>query len=112
MQGNQTIFTIDLHCEQEEKIVNKMLHFVHQILETYHAENEVFKNFILSGCYQLIYLSVVGSTEYFSKEYLVKIEKYLPVTYPFLENMLKNRIVNQNIKVQDKYMKILDEMIY
>lgn len=109
--GNQTIFTVDLSCEQEEKIANKLIHFVHRISDSYQAENNIFKNFILSNCYQLIYSSMAGSKEFFSKEYLNKLERYLPVTYHFLENMKKNQIGYKNIKTQDKYMKILDEML-
>lgn len=110
-QGYQTIFTIDLSCEQEEKIVNRLLHFVHRILEAYPVENNIFKNFILSSCYQLIYSSVIGSKEFFSKEYLSKLENFLPVTYPFLENLKINQIENKDFKIQNKYMKILDEML-
>jgi len=111
IHGHQTIFTLDLHHKQEEEIINKMLHFVHQIMDSYHSENDVFKNFILSNCYQLIYSSLVGSKEFFSKEYQVKIEKYLPVTYSFLENYKKNMIVNKDRKVQDNYMKMLDDIV-
>ena len=111
MQGNQTIFTVDLHHGQEKKIVNKMLHFVHHIMDAYQAENDIFKNFILSNCYQLIYSSAIGSKEFFSKDYLDELEKYLPVTYPFLENTKKNLIENKDTKIQDRYMKILDDII-
>jgi hypothetical protein len=107
-QGYQTIFTIDLHPEQEEKIVNKMIHFVYQIMNTYQSENDTFKNFILANCYQLINTSMAGSKEFFSKDYLDRSEKYLPVTYPFLENFKKNLNANKNLNVQEKYMKLLD----
>jgi len=111
MDGNQTIFTVDLNCQQEEKIVNKLIHFIRRISDSYQIENNMFKNFILSNCYQLIYSSIAGSKDFFSKEYLNKLERYLPVTYHFLENMKKNQIKYKNIKIQDKYMKILDEML-
>jgi len=112
MQGNQTILTMDLHCEQEEKIANKTLHFMNRISKGFHADNEAFMGFILSNCYQLIYSSVIGSREFFSQAYLDKLEKYLPVTYPFLENIKKNQMDTRDIKIQDKYMKIMDEMIF
>jgi len=111
MQGHQTLFTVDLRCEQEEKIVNRMLHFVHRMMHAYQAENEPFKYFILSNCDQLIFSSIVGSKEYFSREYLDTLERYFPVTYPFLENAKRNQPENKDIKMQDKYMIILDEMI-
>ena len=111
MKGHQTILTLDTSCVQEEKIVNKLLHFVQQITESYPAENDSFKNFVLSNCFQLIYSSIIASKEYFSQEYLERIEKYSPVSYLFLEKMNRNRFDNEDIKIQKKYLKILDEMI-
>ncbi|MHB8129841.1 MAG: hypothetical protein ACYDEX_12660 [Mobilitalea sp.] len=111
MQGHQTIFTIDLHCEQEEMIVNKMLHFIHQIMADYQADNDIFKNFVLTNCYQLIFTSAVGSKEFFSPKYLGQLEKHLPITYPYLENMRSGKFENKDIKIQDKYMKMLDEIL-
>lgn len=109
---NQTIFTVDLHYGQEEKIVNKMLHFIHELMESYQAENYGFKNFILYNCYQLIYFSVIRNKEFFSKEYLDILESLLPVTYSFYTGMEKKNTETLNLKTKDKYMKILDEMIF
>ena len=110
-KGHQTILTIDHHSDYEERVVNKLLHFVYQITKSYPAENDSYKYFILSNCCQLVYTSVTGSREYFSQEYLHDLENYLPVTYPFLENMKKSRLETKDSKIHDKYMKILDEMI-
>lgn len=112
LQGHQTLFTVDLRCEQEEKLVNQLLHFVYRITAAYPAENHGFKQFILSNCYQLIYTSVAQSRKFFSQEYLDQIERYLPITYSFLESWKKNRFLGNEDFNQDKYMKILDEMIH
>lgn len=111
-QLNQTIFTVDLYCGQKEKIVNKMLHFIHQIMEAYQAENYEFKNFILYNCYQLIYFSVIRNKEFFSKEYLDILESFLPITYSFYADMKKKNAETMDLKMKDKYMKILDEMVF
>jgi hypothetical protein len=111
ISGHQTIFTSNLNCEQEELLVNKLLQFIHQIAEQYHAKNEPFKDFIIYSCYQLIFSSVIGSKEFFSEEYLKQIERYLPVTYPFLEKMQSNQFENKDIKMQSKYLNILDELL-
>lgn len=111
IHGNKTLFTIDLSFENEENLVNKMLHYVHQIFETFHVENIIFKNFILRNCYLLIYTSVTGSKEFFSNDYLGSIERYLPVSFNFLDHLLSNRLENQNINVQDHYMMLLDELL-
>jgi hypothetical protein len=109
--GHSTIFTIDLSCSEEEKITNKLLHFVHQIMDDFKAENDDFKSFILSTCYLLIYAAIVGSSEFFSRAYIDEIEKLLPVTYPYLEKLLNNRIEHQDAKIQDNYMYLLDELL-
>jgi hypothetical protein len=109
--GHQTILTLDTTYAREERIVNKMLHFVQKITDSYPSDNDVFKNFVLSNCRQLINSSIIASREYFSKEYLETMEGFFPVSYQFLEKMNSNRIDNKDIKIQKRYMKILDEMI-
>jgi len=109
--GYQTIFTIDLSYEHIEKTVNKILHFIHNIMVGFQAENDIFKEFILSECYQLVYLSIIGSKEYFSNEYLDRLEKFLPVTYLCFEDFMKYKTVN-TVKTQKKYMKMLDDILF
>ena len=111
-KGYQTIFTTHLNSEHEEKIVNKILNFIHHVMDSYKAENDIFKYFILSNCYQLVYLSVVGSSEFFSKEYLNQLERYLPVSYPFLKKHMQNRFEDSDSVTQEKYMKMLDEILF
>jgi hypothetical protein len=73
-QNWQTLLTLDRNPLQKEKSINKLLHFIHNIMNSYQAENNRFKDFVLGNCYQLIYTSVIGSKEYFTEEYLNKIE--------------------------------------
>lgn len=110
-QGYQTLLTLNLFFEQEEKIVNKMLSFIHHIMTAYHAENDTFKNFILSNCYLLVFTSIGESREFFSQQYLDRAEKHLPVTYAFLEDRQKNLISNQDKKMQEQYINLLDHFI-
>ncbi len=109
--GSQTLFTVELNSVKAEKIVNKLLQFVHKLLREYKAENDVFKEFVLSNCNQLIYSSLLRSRAFFSREYLERIEKYFPVTFAAYENM--NRMDPEEIdgRIRDKYMIIMDEMI-
>jgi hypothetical protein len=110
-QGNQTIFTLNLHFDETEKIVNKMLHFIYHITNSFQAKNKEFLDFLQANCYQLVYLSLVGSKEYFSKEYLDTIERYSLVTYPFVNNLKSRKLIFNDIKETKKYMHILDEML-
>jgi len=112
INGSQTLFTIDLSCEREEQLVNQLLHFIHHIMDTYPAENDQFKTFILSNCYQLILSAVIQSKEFFSKEYLKQIERYLPVTALSYENMRRNQPEGKDAKTQSRYLKVLDTLLF
>jgi len=110
-QGHSTLFTMDLNNVHKEKVVNKLLHFLHQIMDDYEADNDSFKNFILSASYLLVFSSVAGSREFFSTEYLDRIENYLPIPSPALENYLHSQIETMDPKLQKKYLKILDVLV-
>lgn len=110
-QGNQTIFTLDLHNKKLEHVVNKMFQFIHRITNSYQTKNEVFKDFILNNCYQLIFSSVLKSNEFFTKEYLHNLEPYFPITFSFLESMKHVPVMDKDTKKQIPYMKLLDELI-
>ncbi|MFA9378447.1 MAG: hypothetical protein ACERKZ_17130 [Lachnotalea sp.] len=110
-KGYQTIFTQNLCPKETEKIVNKMLHFIHQIVISYNAPNKCFLNFLLSNCYQLVYLSVTGSKDFFSKSYLNKLEKFYFISYSFSETYVTNKMKNETLLISNKYMKILDELL-
>ncbi|MHB1484314.1 MAG: hypothetical protein ACYCYI_06580 [Saccharofermentanales bacterium] len=106
--GSQTVFTLDTSAKHEEKIVNKMLNFVNAMFKNYNAENDEFKKFILSNCFQLVYSSVIQSKEYFSDDFLENIERYLPVSSRFFEKIQNSIGKRNNSKNQEKYIKILD----
>ena len=92
--------------------LNKLLHFLHQIMTDYQIENSNFKNFLLTNCYYLIYTSINGSKEFFSNEYLAKIETFLPVTFLFLEELKATQAKNNILEIQSENMDKLDAMIF
>ncbi|MDD3141678.1 MAG: hypothetical protein PHX08_22315, partial [Lachnospiraceae bacterium] len=112
LEKYQTIFTCNLQHKQSEMLVNKLLHFLHQIMMDYQAENSIFRDFILSNCDQLIFASVNGSKDFFSQEYLDKIEPFFPVTYPFLEHLKMSQVRNDMLETQSKNMCKLDALIF
>ena len=109
--ANQTLFTGDFHSGQEERTVNKMFHFIHRLTSEYKAENEPFKEFILRNCYLLICSSTFQSREFFSKEYMDRLQSYFPVSYPFFESLRRNQPESKNSKMQDSYLKLMDVLI-
>jgi hypothetical protein len=110
-KGYQTLFTVDLSKKQEERLVNKLLHFLKGVMDTYSAENDTFKNFVLASSNQLIYTSLCGSKDFFSQEYQRTIEKYLPITFPYLDAAKVNSLERQTDRIQKNYIKVLDQLI-
>ncbi len=110
-RGYQTLFTLNLNPSHEEELVNRALHFIHNIMSSYQAENNRFKDFVLLNCYQLVYTSVLRSKAFFSAEYLERIEGLLPVTKNYYDSFRKEMAANLGLENQDKYMKLLDELI-
>ena len=109
--GYQTLFTVSLNNEQEEKLVNKLLHFLHHIMEAYSAENDTFKNFVMASSDQLVLISMLRSKEFFPSQYRSRLEQFLPVTGSYLETARANSLEQQNKKIQDNYMKVLDLLL-
>ncbi len=109
--GNQTLFTLNLETAKEEKIVNKLLNFLQDIIDAYSAENNTFKNFVKKSSYYLIYSSIVRSREFFSADYLLQIEKLMPVTATYLEKAQNGVKGKQDKKIQKQQRKLLDCLI-
>lgn len=109
--GYQTLFTFDLNPAYEENLVNQLLHFVHNIMESYQAENNRFKDFVLLNCYQLIYLSIIRSKAFFTSGYLERIERLLPVTVRYYDNLKKDMPNGLDGTYQNKYRKTLDALL-
>ncbi len=109
--GHSNLFTLNLCNQEEERIVNRMLHFVHELITEYPAENEAFKEFLLSNCYQLIFSSILKSKEFFSLTYLERLETYFPISFHFWEKSMESRLDFMNLSEQKNYMNLLDEMI-
>ncbi len=109
--GHSTLFTLDLSSDREERTVNRLLHFLNHIMEHFQPKNIHMKNFVLAASRLLIYTSVIGSKEFFSNEYLSQLEKSLPVTASFMENILTQRVEKQDPELQERYMDIVDGLI-
>lgn len=109
--GYSTLFTLDLHSSSMEALVNKMLHYLKDIMEDYQADNEIFKSFILNTSQLLILSSLIGSKEFFSSSYLERIYHLLPVSRSVLETYLDNQMNTVDLKEQKRYMKALDLLL-
>lgn len=110
-KGYQTLFTVNLTPEREEKLVNKLLRFLNNLMVSYSAENDTFKDFVLASSNHLILTSLFRSGEFFTPTYQGRLEQYLPVTSAYLEESGAHIPERQSIKVQDNYMKVLDLLL-
>lgn len=108
-KGHSTLFTIDINPTSLEKLVNKILHFLHHLMVGYQPDNIKFKEFILSSSYFLIFSAVIGSKEFFSDHYINTIQQYLPVSSTFLTNY--NKLENMDLKTHVNYRKRFDELL-
>ncbi len=86
--GRQTLFTFEKSEERDEKILNKLLYFLHDIMNRYTISNPILKNFIEKNCLYLILFSAFKSKENFSTNYLHQLEPYLPVSIMFFEKFI------------------------
>lgn len=109
--GYQTLFTVSLNKEREEKLVNKLLHFLHHIMEAYSAENDTFKNFVMASSDQLVLTSMFRSKDFFTSKYQSLLEQFLPVTGSYLETARANSLEQQSRVIQDNYIKVLDLLL-
>ena len=110
-QGYQTLFTLEPEPLREEMLVNKLIHFITDLMNSYQAKNNDFKDLVLYHCFQLIYLSVAGSSQYFSKEYLTIMERFLPVTQSFYYEFKKTLLTTETSSQQNKYLNLLDALL-
>ena len=83
----QTLFTFEKNENRVQIILNKLFHFLQAIMDTYTIKNFELKEFIQKNCFYLLLFSTFGSEENFSKDYLSKLEQYLPVSISFVEKL-------------------------
>ena len=83
----QTLFTFEKNDNRVQIILNKLFHFLQAIMDAYTINNFELKEFIQKNCFYLLLFSTFGSEENFSKDYLSKLEQYLPVSISFLEKL-------------------------
>lgn len=86
---SQTLMSSSKNKKQLESVVNRLLHFTHFSIANFSPRNRVLHTFILQNCQLLLLCTVAKNAKYFSKEYLKKLEIYLPFSISFLDNIQK-----------------------
>jgi len=109
--GYQTLLTINTTRGANEKTVNKLLNFIHEILTPFKPDNELVKDFVLDNCYQLIFTSVIGSREFFSDEYINRLEKLMIFKTEHMRKLRDSLYKPLDKRNNKKYLKMLDVAI-
>ncbi|MBQ8592450.1 MAG: hypothetical protein IJ485_06880 [Lachnospiraceae bacterium] len=96
LEGSRTILNLQSDSAYKERMVNKILHFLHTILTTWLPESKKaadgydFTSFLLNKCYLLILSAVWRSKEHFTDDYLTKVEAALPISFAYIETTTKS----------------------
>ena len=110
-RGGQTLFTISLQEHALEKLVNKLLHFVHNLCSTFCPENTAFLQLVRNSSYQLIAMSLNRSKEYFHADYVKRMETSFPVPFSCLEQSRQGPFGNLDSADQKKYQRVIDAIL-
>lgn len=110
-QGYQTLFTLNTDTMANAAIVNKLLNFVHDLLAPFKPENEEVKDFVLENCYQLIFASVIGSSDFFPDDYIERIKKLLMLETDGMQHLRDILYKPIDKRSNKKYLKMLDAVI-
>ena len=110
-RGGQTLFTLSLQEDALEKLVNKLLHFVHNLCSSFCPENTAFLQFVRNSSYQLIAMSLNRSREYFSADYIRQMETSFPVSFACLEQGRQGPFGNLDSTDQKKYQRVIDALL-
>lgn len=90
------------------KLINLTIYVVEEA-KCFKCENEsMVKKLIIDNCILMIIFAVAIAKEYFSKEYIKEIEKYLPFTLGYIEK-LKTRIKSKFRALEKSYYGIESE---
>ncbi len=110
-KGNQTLFTYDLSTESVERAVNRILYFLHDLFHDHRFQNHNMKDFLLRSSYMLIITGVLGSSEYFSNDYISQLSTYLPISPKCASKMKEELAGGREDWTSGTYLDVIDTML-
>lgn len=87
--GSQTLMVFCEKQEELEKVVNRLLHYVHLIFEEFTPINDSLKVFMMEHCYSLVIGAAIADREDFSEKYLAQLERFFPVHMEYMQKQRK-----------------------
>lgn len=108
--NHETVMTETIKNGTLDKITNKLINFTIELIDGFkiNNKNESVITMIKNDCLMLILFSVVYNADFFSKEYIKEIEKFIPYTISYsleIKEKIKNVDVLNN---EDEYKEMID----
>ncbi|MEG1254942.1 hypothetical protein [Clostridium sp.] len=99
-----------------DTVVNKLINLTVYVIDEancFKGENNLeLKKLIKDNCLLMIIFAIAMSREYFSKEYVKEISKYLPFTLSYIDNM-KEKLQSKFKRVKSSYHGVsIEDIIY
>lgn len=107
--GSQTLMGKRAEEETLEEAVNHLLHYTHKIFAEFTPINDGLKSFMEQHCYTMVVAAALANSEYFSKDYIRKLERFFPVHVEYMQKqqMMPEKIDERMRQRMDKYIECL-----
>ncbi len=90
--GSRTLMTEARRERELEACVNRLLWFSWNVITEFMPRNPKRKKFVLKNCIGITMMAAAMNMDFFSEEYIKKIEPYLPFSVDFLFQMKKSHL--------------------
>lgn len=112
--GHTTIMSQLAGKYKLDNVINKLINLNNELLNNILRKDSNIKELILNDCLMLVLFSVALNKEFFSTEYICKIEEYLPYSIDFILE-IKDRFQGDFFKLDEKkrseFNKMIDEFV-
>lgn len=112
ISGSRTLAVLCAEEGRLEEFVNRLLHFIRDVFETFSPVNSNLKNFMKEHCYSLVMSAAVSNRKYLSKDYMDKIEQFFIVHIEYLSKRQKQMEQNKGSseKAEEYLLQMMDIM--
>ncbi|NLL76888.1 MAG: hypothetical protein GX235_06540 [Clostridiales bacterium] len=109
--GSRTLFSVCGSPKETEGKINQLLRYTGSLFSAYEGENAKFQQFLLRNTYLLILFSAARSREHITEEYLLWIDKQLPLSIDLYEEFKKSFSAEMLDKEGERYGKMMDVLL-
>ncbi|NMS89865.1 flagellar protein FliS [Clostridioides difficile] len=112
--NHKTVMTETIKNGTLDEITNKLINFTIELIDGFkiNNKNESVMAMIKNDCLMLILFSVVYNSEFFSREYIEKIENFIPYTISYsleIKEKMKEKFKDVDVlNNEDEYKEMID----